>query len=39
VITVPYADNMLAQKLWIETSEAEFRRVANITQLAPVGPG
>lgn len=32
-IDVPHADNMLAQKLFIETSEAEFRRTANISPL------
>lgn len=29
---VPAADAMLAQKLWIESDEATFRRVANITR-------
>lgn len=33
-ISVPAADNMLAQKLLLETNEAEFERVANVTQLA-----
>lgn len=31
---VPYADNLLAQKLLLEADEDQFRRIANITRLA-----
>lgn len=33
-VPVPYADNMLAQKLLLEADETEFRRIANVTRLA-----
>lgn len=33
-VVVPFADNLLAQKLLLEADEPAFRRIANITKLA-----
>lgn len=37
VDSVPFCDNMLAQKLLLEADETNFRRIANVTQLRRTG--